>query len=322
MLEVKNLTKKYGENTAVENLSFTADKGHIYGFLGPNGAGKSTTMNIITGYLAPSEGSVAIDGIDILKEPVKAKRRVGYLPEIPPVYPDMTVNEYLMFAAELKKINKAERADEINRILEKVHIKEVKGRLIKNLSKGYRQRVGLSQALIGNPPLIILDEPTVGLDPLQIIEIRQLIKELEGEHTVILSSHILQEISAVCDHIMIISRGRLVASDTPERLSENGSPEVVTTIKVRAGADAAREKLTGITGVSSVEITAAKEDGVIRAELKAHRDNDIRENVFRVMAAADMPILEMTTSKETLEDIYLRLTEEAAESDEESDEEA
>ena len=215
MIEVTNLTKKYGKHTAVDHLSFRVEKGQIYGFLGPNGAGKSTTMNIITGYLAPSQGTVIVNGKDIQKEPEEAKKCIGYLPELPPVYADMTVEEYLRFAAELKKIPKAQRAEQVAKVMEMTRITDMKKRLIRNLSKGYKQRVGLAQAILGDPEVIILDEPTVGLDPKQIIEIRDLIRSLGKNHTVILSSHILSEVSAVGDHIMIISHGKLVASDSP-----------------------------------------------------------------------------------------------------------
>ena len=215
MIEVKNLVKKYGSHLAVDHLNFTVDTGQIYGFLGPNGAGKSTTMNIMTGYLGATEGEVLINGHNILEEPEAAKKCIGYLPEMPPLYTDMKVKEYLRFVAELKKIPKKERQEQIEKVMLMVKIMDVQDRLIKNLSKGYKQRVGLAQAILGFPEIIILDEPTVGLDPKQIIEIRELIRELAKEHTVILSSHILAEIQEVCDYIMIISKGKLVASDTP-----------------------------------------------------------------------------------------------------------
>ena len=220
MIEVKNLVKKYGSHLAVDHLNFTVDTGQIYGFLGPNGAGKSTTMNIMTGYLGATEGEVLINGHNILEEPEAAKKCIGYLPEMPPLYTDMKVNEYLKFVAELKKIPKPERQEQIEKVMLMVKIMDVQDRLIKNLSKGYRQRVGLAQAILGYPEVIILDEPTVGLDPKQIIEIRDLIKSLKKKHTVILSSHILSEVSAVCDYVLIISHGKLVASDTPENLGK------------------------------------------------------------------------------------------------------
>ncbi len=218
MVEVKDLVKKYGQHVAVDHLSFTVEQGNIYGFLGPNGAGKSTTMNIMTGYLGATEGKVLIDGHDIVEEPELAKRSIGYLPEIPPLYIDMTVSEYLKFAAALKKIPKEEQGEAIAQVVELTKLEDVQGRLIKNLSKGYKQRVGLAQAVLGFPEIIILDEPTVGLDPKQIIEIRELIRGLAESHTVILSSHILAEVREVCNYIMIISNGKLVASDTPENL--------------------------------------------------------------------------------------------------------
>ena len=230
LIEVSNLTKKYGKHEAVKDLSFHVEKGQIYGFLGPNGAGKSTTMNVITGYLCATEGTVTVNGYDTFKEPEKAKAQIGYLPELPPLYPDMTVTEYLKFVAELKKIAKSERKTMIDEAMELTGITDVSSRLIKNLSKGYKQRVGLAQAILGYPEVIILDEPTVGLDPKQIIEIRDLIKKLGEKHTVILSSHILSEVSAVCDQIMIMSHGQLVANDTPDNLanllSENHSSEL------------------------------------------------------------------------------------------------
>ena len=220
MIEVRNLVKRYGSHTAVDHLSFRVEEGQIYGFLGPNGAGKSTTMNIITGYLATQRSTVLVDGHSIMEEPEEAKQCMGYLPELPPLYPDMTVREYLVFAADLKKIPKEKRREQVEKVMDIVKISDMENRLIKNLSKGYRQRVGLAQALLGDPKIVILDEPTVGLDPKQIIEIREMIRSLKERHTVILSSHILSEVSAVCDYVMIINHGRLVASDTPDRLSE------------------------------------------------------------------------------------------------------
>ena len=253
MIEVTNLTKRYGSHVAVDHLSFRVEKGQIYGFLGPNGAGKSTTMNIITGYLAPSEGTVTINGKDIQKEPEEAKKCIGYLPELPPLYVDMTVKEYLKFVAELKKVPAKEREKQIAEVMEMTYITDMQGRLIKNLSKGYRQRVGLAQAILGYPEVIILDEPTVGLDPKQIIEIRDLIRKLGENHTIILSSHILSEVSAVCDHIMIIAHGKLVASDSPEGLQKlrSGSTELKLTVK--GGYEQAQSVLLTIPQVETVE---------------------------------------------------------------------
>lgn len=254
MIEISHLTKKYGANVAVNDLNLTLESGNIYGFLGPNGAGKSTTMNIITGYIGASSGGVKINGFDINKNPEEAKKCIGYLPEIPPVYGDMKVQEYLQFVAELKKIDKHNRKADIKQVMDLTKLHDVKDRLIKNLSKGYRQRVGLAQALIGMPEIIILDEPTVGLDPKQIIEIRDLIRSLKEKHTVILSSHILQEISAVCDHVFIISKGNLVASDSMEHLESrmSGAQQLEVTV---SGARSDVEQMKEIPGVKSCEIT-------------------------------------------------------------------
>ncbi len=308
MLEVKNLTKRYGNNTAVDHLDFTIESGRIYGFLGPNGAGKSTTMNMITGYLAASEGTVLIDGHDILKEPIEAKKHIGYLPEIPPLYMDMTVEEYLNFAAELKQIKKSDRAKEIENVMERTKISDMKGRLIRNLSKGYRQRVGIAEAILGTPDIIILDEPTVGLDPKQIIEIRELIKSLGEKHTVILSSHILQEISAVCDHIMVISHGKLVASDTPDKLANSMSDSNTMHLLVRASEDEVKKVLSGIEAISDIRFEASGERGCAKAVIESSSSNDIREAVFRRMAESSLPILDMHSDVLSLEDVYLKLT--------------
>ena len=253
MIEVQNLVKMYGDHTAVDHLSFRIEKGHIYGLLGPNGAGKSTTMNIMTGYLGATEGKVLIQGHDILKEPELAKKSIGYLPEQPPVYMDMTVQEYLQFAAELKKIPKKEREKQMNDVIRMTGIREVENRLIQNLSKGYRQRVGLAQAILGFPEVIILDEPTVGLDPKQIIEIRELIRKLSKKHTIILSSHILAEIREVCDYIMIISRGKLVASDTPENLENRLKSSRHIELQAKAPVTRVQEILKEVSGIKKVD---------------------------------------------------------------------
>mgnify|MGYP000823279205 CR=1 FL=1 len=248
MIEVSNLTKKYGDHIAVDHLSFRVEKGQIYGFLGPNGAGKSTTMNIITGYLAATEGTVTIDGKDVQKDPEEAKRAIGYLPELPPLYVDMTVREYLDFVAELKKVPKKERKQQIDEVMEMTQITDMQQRLIRNLSKGYRQRVGLAQAILGYPEVIILDEPTVGLDPKQIIEIRDLIRKLGENHTVILSSHILSEIRAVCDRVLIIRKGRFVVCDTPEDLEEKLSAGGSLELTAKAAPEAAEAVLAQFSG--------------------------------------------------------------------------
>ena len=308
MIEVKNLVKKYGTHVAVDSLTFTVEKGQIYGFLGPNGAGKSTTMNIITGYLAATGGSVAIDGFDILKKPSTAKKKIGYLPEFPPLYMDMTVSEYLRFAAELKKIKKNERTGMIDDVMELTKITDAGCRLIKNLSKGYKQRVGLAQALLGYPEVLILDEPTSGLDPKQIIEIRDLIKSLGNRHTVILSSHILSEVSAVCDHILILSHGKLVASDTPENLSRRMTGENVLELTVKGKKTFLFNLLNEIEGVKSVELCDAKEEEIIHVLVQTEGSQDIREPLFYCLAEKKCPILEMKQSSMSLEDVFLELT--------------
>ena len=263
VIEVSGLTKRYGKNTAVDHLSFRVKKGQIYGFLGPNGAGKTTTMNMLTGYLAPTEGQIRIDGHDISEEPVEARRCIGYLPEIPPLYLDMTPLEYLRFAAELKGVAKEKREAEVERVMEKTQIQDMQERLIRHLSKGYRQRVGLAQALLGDPEVLILDEPMVGLDPKQIIEIRELIRSLGKKHTVILSSHILSEITSICDHVMIISHGKLAASDTPENLSHYMKNSDVCELKIRGSREAcdqARELLKRVKGLEITASAASLED--------------------------------------------------------------
>ena len=307
MIEVKNLTKCYGKHLAVDNLSFTVEKGQIYGFLGPNGAGKSTTMNIMTGYLGATKGEVLIDGHDILKEPEEAKRCIGYLPEQPPLYLEMTVMEYLRFAAELKKIPKEDMEIQIEKAMRLTRLSDVRGRLISNLSKGYKQRVGLAQAILGFPEIIILDEPTVGLDPKQIIEIRELIRKLAKEHTVILSSHILAEIREVCDYILIIARGKLVASDTPENLENSMSGTGHIEIEVRREQKEVERVLDRIDQVKRVEYTLL-EDGTVRAQIEAKGSGDIRERIFHAFADQKMPLLTLKLNKSTLEEIFLELT--------------
>lgn len=307
MIEVKNLTKCYGKHLAVDNLSFTVEKGQIYGFLGPNGAGKSTTMNIMTGYLGATEGEVLINGHDILKEPEEAKKHIGYLPELPPLYMDMTVREYLEFAAELKKIPKKKREDSVTEVEKLVKIKDVENRLIKNLSKGYRQRVGLAQAVLGFPEIIILDEPTVGLDPKQIIEIRELIRQLSKRHTVILSSHILAEVREVCDHILIISKGKLVASDTPENLEKMLGDADTVEIETRAPRARIREVLKNIPGIGQITCEDGK-DGVTFARIRQRRGEDVREEIFRAFAENKMTLLTLRTAHVSLEDVFMELT--------------
>ena len=382
MIQVENLVKKYGNHLAVDHLSFTIEKGKIYGFLGPNGAGKSTTMNIITGYLGATEGMVKINGHDVLKEPEAAKKSIGYLPEIPPLYTEMTVAEYLQFAAELKKIPQNQREDQIAEVVRMAKLEDVKDRLIQNLSKGYRQRVGLAQAILGFPEIIILDEPTVGLDPKQIIEIRELIRGLAKQHTVILSSHILAEVREVCDYILIIANGKLVASDTPENLEENIGSRGYIEVQSHASESEMRQVLNGVSQIQSVEYSVEPESGsrrvdqsepesgspredqsepesgsrrvdqsepesgsrredqsepesgspserrsepqsenwrenqskpqrekrITTAHIKIRGNADIREELFRKFAEKQIPLLTLMLRKNTLEDVFLELT--------------
>lgn len=307
MIEVENLTKRYGSKLAVDNISFTADDGEILGFLGPNGAGKSTTMNILTGYLSATGGTARINGADILESPIEAKFNLGYLPEQPPLYLDMTVREYLNFVYGLKKC-KLPKKSHLGEIMELTGIADVEKRIIRNLSKGYRQRVGLAQALVGNPSALILDEPTVGLDPKQIIEIRGLIKRLGENHTVILSSHILSEIQAVCDKVVVIDRGRLIANDTADNLSRDLSADHKLTVQIEGAAKEVAELLRQIPDMESVRFVRTVDKAVSEFELNPKRGKDVRREVFKRMAARSFPILMMRGSELTLEEIFLRLT--------------
>ena len=307
MIEVQNLTKQYGAKKAVDNLSFTVNDGEILGFLGPNGAGKSTTMNMLTGYISSTSGKALINGIDILDDPIEAKKNIGYLPEIPPLYLDMTVRDYLNFIYDLKKC-KLPRKAHLEDVCGLVMITDVYDRIIRNLSKGYKQRVGLAQALIGNPPILILDEPTVGLDPKQIIEIRSLIKKLGKKHTVILSSHILSEIQAVCDRIIIINGGKIAADDTTENLTKN----ISTDHRIIARIDGPREEILktvkSITGVISVVADMEREPGIYDYEIETREDADIRRELFKRVVARNWVILGMKSMEMTLEDIFLKIT--------------
>ncbi len=308
MIQVTNLSKKYGSHVAVNDVSFTVNDGEILGFLGPNGAGKSTTMNIVTGYLSATSGSVSIDGYDILENPNEAKMRIGYLPEQPPLYLDMTVQEYLYFIYDLKKVKfpKAPHIDEICRL---VKIDHVKGRLIKNLSKGYRQRVGIAQALVGNPDVLILDEPTVGLDPKQIIEIRTLITELGKNHTVILSSHILSEIQAVCERVIVINHGRIIADDTPGNLSKVLSDDHTLTVRIGGPRTEVLKLLVGIQGVKNVTCTGMQEKNSNDFIIEPDGLTDVRRTIFNRLAERNWPIMLMQSNELSLEQIFLRLTE-------------
>lgn len=308
LIEINHLVKKYGEHVAVDDLTLTVEPGKIYGFLGPNGAGKSTTMNMITGYLGATSGEVKINGHDIFADPQEAKKCVGYLPEIPPLYTEMTVREYLDFVAELKGLDKKVRKIQTEEIMELTHTKEVSERLIRNLSKGYRQRVGFAQAIMGYPDVIILDEPTVGLDPKQIIEVRELIKELGKKHTVILSSHILTEISAVCDHVFILSKGKLVASDSTEHLLErmSGAQEIALLVKEKE--QRMEELLKELPGVAEVSREPGEAAEEVLFHVTAERGEDIREALFHACAKEEIPVLEMHTETKSLEDVFLELT--------------
>jgi ABC-2 type transport system ATP-binding protein len=304
-VEVKNLTKEYDGHLAVDDISFSIETGRIYGFLGPNGAGKSTTMNMIAGCLAATSGRVLIQGHDIFEEHKEAKKHIGYLPELPPLYQEMTPREYLSFVSEIKHIPKAERVGVISDVMQRTGIAHVANRLIRQLSKGYRQRVGIAQALVGYPEVIILDEPTVGLDPVQIIEIRELIRELGKKHTVLLSSHILSEVSELCDEVMIISKGKLVARDTPERLGELLGSGNRLFMLVEGNEEDVRSVLeaTGVVGKASIKTV-----GIGRVAVDAEADEDAKDKIFYAFAEAKLPIREMRTEKMTLEEVFLEYT--------------
>lgn len=319
MIEVRNLTKLYGTNRSVDNLSFTIEPGIIYGFLGPNGAGKSTTMNIMTGCLAATSGTVTINGHDIYTDSIAAKKLIGYLPEIPPVYPDMTITEYLSFVAQAKGVKKNAIKQQIKDAMEVTKIGEYSHRLIANLSKGYRQRVGLAQAVIGSPEVVILDEPTVGLDPQQIVDIRDLIRDLGKKHTVILSSHILSEVRAVCQSLLIIARGRIVACDTLERLESMYAGNLSVQLLVRGGSQTLASFLDTVDFISDYSLGRPDAEGICTLKVVAGGCEDIRERLFFAFAGAGIPLLDMTTQKTNLEQVFLRLTSQTAAPDEPAD---
>lgn len=309
MIEVKHLTKRYGNHTAVSDLSFTIEKGQIYGFLGPNGAGKSTTMNIMTGCLAATSGEVKIGGHDIFEEAEEAKKLIGYLPELPPLYLDRTPREYLTFVAQAKGVKKAEIAAQVEHVMEVTQITDVQNRLIRNLSKGYRQRVGIAQALLGNPEVIILDEPTVGLDPKQIVEIRDLILDLGKRHTVILSSHILSEVQAVCQTIMIIAKGKLVACDSPENLERLFAGMTTIEMTVEASEKEAKRIISHLCGVNNLAVLPIGEGKCeVKVEIENSDGDTVCRNIFFAFAKAERAILSMNMLKASLEDIFLELT--------------
>lgn len=308
MIEVTNLTKKYGPNTAVDGLSFKIRPGHIYGLLGPNGAGKSTTMNIIAGCLAPTSGSVVINGFDILDNPIEAKKQIGYLPEIPPLWDYMTPYEFLMFVAEAKKMKYERAVKQVREVMELTGITGMKDRLCRNLSKGYRQRVGVAQAMLGDPDIIILDEPTVGLDPKQIIEMREIIRTLGEKKTVIISSHILSEISAVCDHVIIISHGTLVADDDITALQSRIATDTVILLSVRGDANAVDEVLNGIGNIESYEIGKKDAQGLLPVKVTAKKGTDPREEIFFAMADRRIAVVLSEIQENDLEQVFLSLT--------------
>lgn len=307
MVEVKNLVKSYGNIDAVKNISFTANVGEVLGFLGPNGAGKSTTMNIIAGYLSATSGTVTIDGYDIVDDPKEAKKRIGYLPELPPVYQDMTVKKYLNFMYELKKVT-LPREEHLAEIMKLCGIDAIADRIIRNLSKGYRQRVGVAQALVGNPPVIILDEPTVGLDPKQIIEMRTLIKNLGKKHAVIFSSHVLSEVSAVCDRIVVISQGEIAADEATDKIAYMKSNEMRLLLTVEGNSASVISALSSVDGVTKVRRGDRQDENVCDYSVEYKKDTDIRRGVFRALAKAGCPILQMRDAGMSLEEMFLTLT--------------
>lgn len=309
MIEVKHLIKRYGTHTAVNDVSFSIDKGRIYGFLGPNGAGKTTTMNIITGYLAATDGQVTVNGYDILKEPEKAKKSVGYLPEMPPVYLDATTREYLRFVAELKKIPADKQESQCSAVIDKLGLNAAADKLIANLSKGYRQRVGLAQAILGFPETIILDEPMVGLDPQQIIEMRELIRSLAKNHTVILSSHILAEVREICDYIMIISSGRLVAQDTPENLEKLMGDDFTIHLEAPGSLDRIQHIISKVDNIDTVRYVR-QNNGLYGIEVQPAHEHEIREDLFNAFAHYEVPLYTLYRESPTLEEIYLKLIQE------------
>lgn len=308
MINIENLTKYYGSNRAVNHISFTINDNEILGFLGPNGAGKSTTMNMIAGFLPMSDGTVTIYGADITKDPIKAKSNIGYLPEIPPVYPDMKVKEYLSFCAGLKRVPRGERKNEIDRVMGLLKIKDVSGKLIRNLSKGYKQRVGFAQALLGNPKFLILDEPTVGLDPNQVAEVRALIKDLKKEHSVIFSSHILSEVSAVCDRVVIINKGDIRAIDTIENLEKSFATSFILHIKVKGDKESAASIIGMTKGVSEIKKVEDEGNDIYSFTVSLEGDSDtIRDSIMSECLKSGISILEMYTDKPNLENVFIEL---------------
>jgi ABC-2 type transport system ATP-binding protein len=308
MIEVNQLTKRYAANTAVRDLTFSVDAGTVCGFIGPNGAGKSTTLNMLTGCLEPTSGKISINGFDLMDDPIRARRCIGYLPEQPPLYPDMTPYEYLRFVAEARGVKRSEADVQVRWAISAVQIKQMSNRLIGHLSKGYRQRVGIAQAILGDPEVIILDEPMDGLDPSQIVEMRALIRELGQKHTVLLSSHILSEVSEICDRVLIISRGVLVADDSPDALGRRMAQASTLQLRVKATEEQTRACLSGIPGITRALVQPDTQPDVVRVSLSADQTDEFSENVFRAFAQADCPLLQMQLDVPDLEDVFLALT--------------
>jgi len=313
LIKVKNVTKKYGNFTAVDNISFEIEEGQIIGLLGPNGAGKSTTMNMITGYIEPTEGEIIVDGYDMDKNSKKAKRQIGYMPEGTPLYYDLTVKEFIQYMGELKKVPRKEIKEQIQKILKEIFLEDVQNKLIKNLSRGYKQRVSMAGALIGNPKILILDEPTVGLDPKQVTEIRNLIKSLGKDHTVILSSHILSEVSQICEKVIIINKGKIVAIDTPENLEKKVTTNNVLLVTVEDPERKIESALVEIEDIKEWKLVGDNEDGTKQYSIEANKDKDLRKKVFEVLASKGITIFEMKKSEITLEDAFIELIREREE---------
>lgn len=309
MIEVKNITKRYGKAVAVENISFTIEDGEIVGLLGPNGAGKSTTMNILTGFLEQTEGEVIIDGFDTLKKPKKAKKEIGYMPEGVPLYTDLTVKEFVTYMAEIKQVEKKSRKEKVEKIIKQTGLKDVEKKLIKNLSRGYKQRVSMAGALVGEPKILILDEPTVGLDPKQITEIRNLIKELGKTHTIILSSHILSEVSQICNKVIIINKGKIVAVDTPQNLENKVNNNNCIYVMVEDTENKVEQIKDKINGVKKIELVEENKDGTKQYLIEAEKDIDIRKTIFSEFAKENITIFEMKKADTTLEDAFMKLIE-------------
>lgn len=309
MIEVKNVTKKYGSFTAIDNISFNIEEGEIVGLLGPNGAGKSTTMNMITGFIEPTEGEIIINGYDILKKSKKAKKQIGYMPEGVPLYYDLTVKEFINYMADLKMVPKKEKKENVQKIMEQTNLIDVKNKLIRNLSRGYKQRVSMAGALVGNPKILILDEPTVGLDPKQITEIRTLIKSLGKEHTVILSSHILSEVSQICEKVIIINKGKIVAIDTPENLEDKVKERNIVTVTVEDKENKIEEVTKKIEAIKELNLIKDNEDGTKEYTITSEKEVDIRKAIFEQYAKEQITIFELKKTEATLEDAFMKLIE-------------